>query len=56
MHPRMLCKKFWLKMAHSSGEEDLKNFVYVVMLSVYDLPLEMGMAIKLNKLDFYSLK
>ena len=44
--------QIWLKLAHSSEEEDFKNFVNIFSLFQNYLPLEKGLALHLNKLEF----
>ena len=52
-HQMMLCVKFACKWPSDSGEEDI-NFVNlkVFLLFRFYLPLEKGMTVHLNKLEF----
>ena len=51
LHPRMLCAKFGWNWPSGSGEEDFQFFVNECSLFHYNLPLEKGVPLHLNKLD-----
>ena len=55
-HRRMLCAKFGWNWPSGSGEEDFLNFVNVSLPFHNYLPLEKGVALHLNKLEYPSPK